>query len=147
MNRFVTKKISNDTNYKKTGRSYQDNLTAADIKKKLEDYKVINDINDVSLNSHIRYFIFDEKTGKKHFRLGGFLTKNEKDYIVLSNGQLSWSVQKKSATFFQKLTNQEIKQEVENKLLKKYEKTIIALNEENIKLKNTIKSIKKTVKK
>ncbi len=147
MNRFITKKISNDKNYKKVGRSYQDNLTPDEIKKKLEDYKLVKDIDDVSLNTHLRYFTFDEKTGKKYFRLGGFLTKNEKEYIVLSNGQLSWSVQKNSSTFFQKLSNNEIKEEVENKILKKYEKTILALNEENTRLKNTIKSIKKTVKK
>ncbi len=146
MNRFITKRMSND-NYKKVGRSYQDNLTPDEIKKKLEDYKLVKDIDDVGLNTHLRYFMIDEKTGKKHFRLGGFLTKNENDYIVLSNGQLSWSVQKNNSTFFQKLSNSEIKEEVENKLIKKYEKTIIALNNENNKLKNVIKSIKKTVKK
>ena len=146
MNRFITKRMSND-NYKKTGRSYQDNLTPEEIKKKLEDYKLVKDIDDVGLNTHLRYFMIDEKTGKKFFRLGGFLTKNEKDYIVLSNGQLSWSVQKNNSTFFQKLSNNEIKEEVENKLIKKYEKTILALNDENTRLKNAIKSIKKTVKK
>ncbi len=146
MNRFITKRMTND-NYKKVGRSYQDNLTPDEIKKKLEDYKLVKDIDDVGLNTHLRYFMIDEKTGKKHFRLGGFLTKNEKDYIVLSNGQLSWSVQKNNSTFFQKLSNSEIKEEVENKLIKKYEKTIIALNDENTRLKNVIKSIKKTVKK
>ena len=146
MNRFITKRMSND-NFQKVGRSYQDNLTPDDIKKKLEDYKLVKDIDDVGLNNHLRYFTLNEKTGKKYFRLGGFLTKNEKDYIVLSNGQLSWSVQKNNSTFFQKLTNNEIKEEVENKLLKKYEKTIRILNEENIRLKSTIKSIKQTVKK
>ncbi len=146
MNRFITKRMTND-NYKKVGRSYQDNLSPEEIKKKLEDYKLVKDIDDVGLNTHLRYFMIDEKTGKKHFRLGGFLTKNEKDYIVLSNGQLSWSVQKNNSTFFQKLSNSEIKEEVENKLIKKYEKTIIALNDENTRLKNVIKSIKKTVKK
>ncbi len=146
MNRFITKRMSNDT-YKKVGRSYQDNLTPEEIKIKLEDYKLVKDIDEVGLNTHLRYFTFDEKTKKKYFRLGGFLTKNEKDYIVLSNGQLSWSVQKNNSTFFQKLSTNEIKDEVENKLIKKYEKTIIALNDENTRLKNTIKSIKKTVKK
>jgi hypothetical protein len=146
MNRFITKRMTND-NYKKVGRSYQDNLTPEEIKKKLEDYKLVKDIDEVGLNTHLRYFMIDEKSGKKHFRLGGFLTKNEKDYIVLSNGQLSWSVQKNNSTFFQKLSNTEIKEEVENKLIKKYEKTIISLNDENVRLKNVIKSIKKTVKK
>lgn len=146
MNRFITKRMTND-NYKKIGRSYQDNLTPEEIKKKLEDYKLVKDIDEVGLNTHLRYFMIDEKSGKKHFRLGGFLTKNEQDYIVLSNGQLSWSVQKNNSTFFQKLSNSEIKEEVENKLIKKYEKTIIALNDENVRLKNVIKSIKKTVKK
>ena len=146
MSRFITKRMSNDT-YKKVGRSYQDNLTPEEIKKKLEDYKLVKDIDEIGLNTHLRYFTIDEKSGKKHFRLGGFLTKNENDYIVLSNGKLSWSVKKNNSNFFQKLSNSEIKEEVENKLIKKYEKTIIALNDENTKLKNVIKSIKKTVKK
>jgi PAS domain S-box-containing protein len=50
---------------------------------------------------------FDSKTNKKQFRLGGFLTKIEKDYIVLSNGSLSWSVQKKTSVFYQKMSLQE----------------------------------------
>ena len=45
----------------------------------------------------------DPKTGTKEFRLGGFLTKITDDYVVISNGNFSWSVQKKTSVFFQKL--------------------------------------------
>ena len=147
MNRQNNKRITTDTEYKKVGKSYQDNLSPNDIKDKLEDYKPVFDISTVSLNTHIRYFSNDEKTGKKLFRLGGFLLKNEKDYIVLTNGRLNWSVQKKTSTFYQKMSIKEIKEEIIDKVLHKYEKKINDLAQENASLKQTLKAVKKTIKK
>ncbi len=147
MNRQMTKRLSTDTNYKKVGKSYQDNLSPDEIKQKLEEYKPVYDISNVPLNSHIRYFIFDPKTNKKQFRLGGFLTKIEKDYIVLSNGSLSWSVQKKTSVFYQKMSLQEIKQEIISTVSKTMGKKLEQLKEENRLLKQTLKDVKKTVRK
>jgi hypothetical protein len=151
MNRKNSKRITDDTEYKKVGKSYQDNLSPSEIKDKLEDYKPVFDISTVALNSHIRYFTNDEKSGKKLFRLGGFLIKNEKDYIVLSNGNLNWSVQKKTSTFYHKMSIKEIKEELKEEIIEKvshkYEKKINDLAQENAALKQTLKAVKKTIKK
>lgn len=147
MNRQNSKRITEDTEYKKVGKSYQDNLSPSDIKDKLQDYKPVFDISTVSLNAHIRYFSHDEKTGKKLFRLGGFLIKNEKEYIVLSNGKVNWSVQKKNSTFFEKMSIKDIKEEIIEKVSHKYEKKINELAQENAALKQTLKAVKKTIKK
>ena len=98
-NKNITKRLSRDTSYKKTAKSYQDKLSPDEIKQKLEEYKQVEDIDEINLNSHLRYFSFNPKTGKKQFRLGGFLTKIDKEYVILSNGNLSWSVQKKNTVF------------------------------------------------
>jgi hypothetical protein len=140
-----TKRLTNDTNYNK--KSIQKQLSPDEIKEKLADYKPIQDINDVPLNTHIRYFSVDKKTGKKQFRLGGFLTKNEDKYIVLSNGKLSWSVQKDSSILFEKMHVEDLKDEIVTKITEKYEKKIKELMYENQKLKDTLKEVKRTIKK
>lgn len=134
-------------NYKDGNKSYQDSLSPADIKKKLEEYKQVDDIDDVNIGTHLRYFTFNPSTGQKQFRLGGFLSKLDKDYVVMNNGELSWSVQKDKTVFFKKLSFNDLKEEMIEKISKKYEKKITELTEENIKLKNTLKSIKKEIKK
>ncbi len=147
MNNNVTKRLSRDTTYTKTKKSYQDKLSPAEIKKKLAEYKQVDDIDSVSLNSHVRYFTFNPKNGKKLFRLGGFLTKIDKAYVILSNGKLSWSVQKKNSVFFQKMNFNELKAELAKKISKKYEKEIDKLKYENSKLKQTLRKVKKQLKK
>ena len=139
-----TKRLTNDTNYKK---SIQKQMSPDEIKEKLQEYKPIDDINTVPLNSHIRYFTVDKNTGKKQFRLGGFLTKIEDKYIVLSNGKLSWSVQKDSSILFQKMNMTDIKDEIIQKVTNKYEKKIKELMAENDKLKDTLKEVRRTLKK
>lgn len=146
-NTKVTKRLTRDTTYNKTKKSYQDKLSPDEIKEKLEEYSQVEDITKVPLNSHLRYFSFSPKTGKKLFRLGGFLNKIDKEYVVLSNGTLSWSVQIKNTVFFQKLTFTELKKELTQKISTKYEKKIQKLLEENDKLKDTLKQVKKQIKK
>ena len=146
-NKNITKRLSRDTNYKKTNKSYQDNLSPDEIKKKLEEYKQVDNIDEVNLNSHLRYFSFNPKTGKKQFRLGGFLTKIDKEYVILSNGSLSWSVQKKNSVFFVKMNFADLKNELIEKISKKFEKKIEKLSEENQLLKETLKKVKKQLKK
>jgi hypothetical protein len=147
MNKQVTKRLTRDTTYNKTKKSYQDNLSPAEIKQKLEEYSQVDDIDEVPLNSHLRYFTINVKTGKKQFRLGGFLTKIDKDYVVLSNGTLSWSVQKKNNIFFRKMTFQELKEELTGKIKKNYENELTKIKEENKKLKSALKKVKNQVKK
>jgi hypothetical protein len=147
MNNITSTKRLGDDNYKKTGKSIQQALSPNEIKEKLQEYVQVDELDDVPINSHIRYFTVDKKSGKKQFRLGGFLTKNEKDYIVLSNGKLSWSVQKNSSIFFKKMAYEELKQELIEKISNKFEKKIISLEKENESLKNTLKDIKRTIRK
>ncbi len=148
MNNFnTTKRLSNDSNYKKVGKSLQEALSPNDIKEKLQEYTQLDTIDDTPLNSHIRYFTVDKKTGKKQFRLGGFLTKIDNDYVVLSNGKLSWSVQKNNSIFFKKMSYEELKQELIEKISNKFEKKLISLEKENESLKNTLKDIKRTIRK
>ena len=133
----------------KTQNSYQNKLSPKEIKEKLEEYKKVEDISKVSLNSHLRYFTINEKSGEKQFRLGGFLTKidSEKGYLILSNGNLSWSVQLKNSIFFQKMSFKELKEELVEEIGKKFMSEIKTLKDENKKLKETLKEIKVQVKK
>lgn len=148
MNNFnTTKRLTDDSDYKKVGKSLQQSLSPNDIKEKLQEYTQLETINDVPLNSHIRYFTIDKKSGKKQFRLGGFLTKIDNEYVVLSNGKLSWSVQKNNSIFFKKMSYEELKQELIEKISNKFEKKIISLEKENESLKTTLKDIKRTIRK
>ncbi len=141
----TTKRLSADTEYKKIGKSIQQNLSPDEIKEKLKEYIPLDTIDETPLNSHIRYFSINN--GKKQFRLGGFLTKIDTDYVVLSNGKLSWSVQKKNSIFFKKMSYDELKEELIEKISNKFEKKIISLEKENEALKTTLKDIKRTIKK
>ena len=145
MNFTGTKRLS-DTEYKRNGKTIQQGLSPDEIKEKLKEYSPLEIIDEAPINSHIRYFTVDSK-GKKQFRLGGFLTKIDTDYVVLSNGKVSWSVQKKNSIFFKKLSYDELKEELIDKISNKFEKKIISLEKENEALKATLKDIKKTVKK
>lgn len=149
MSKHITTRLSRDTQYKKNDNSYQANLTASDIKEKLAEYKQIDtiDINSIPLNTHMRYFTFHPQTGEKQFRLGGFLTKIDDEYVVLSNGKMSWSVQKKTAIFFSKMSFVQLKEEIIQKVSKKFEKQISELVNENSKLKDTLKEVKRTIRK
>ena len=147
MNNFTsTKRLGND-NYKKEGKSMQQTLSPNEIKEKLQEYVQIDNIDDVPLNSHIRYFTVDKKSGKKQFRLGGFLTKNENEYAVLSNGKVSWSVQKNNSIFFKKMSYDDLKQELIEKISNKFEKKLVSLEKDNEALITTLKDIKRTIKK
>lgn len=146
-NNFKTKRLTKDTN--KIQNSYQNNLSPNEIKEKLEEYKRVEDIKTISLNTHLRYFSVNPKTGEKQFRLGGFLTKIDatKGYVVLSNGQLSWSVQLANTIFFKKMTFQELKKELVEDIGKVYMDEINKLKEENKKLKEALKQVKKEFQK
>ena len=151
MNFTGTKRLSdNEYNFRKSSvnnKTLQQSLSPDEIKEKLKEYAPLEEIDDAPINSHIRYFTVDKKTNKKQFRLGGFLTKKDKDYVVLSNGKLSWSVQKHNSIFFKKMSYDELKEELIDKISNKFEKKIMLLEKENEALKSTLKDIKKTVKK
>jgi predicted amino acid racemase len=119
------------------------------LKKKLEEYKQVTDISKVGLNTHLRYFTKNTKTGKQMFRLGGFLSKVNltQGYVVLNNGNLSWSVQLKNSIFFEKMSFTDFKKQLKKAYDKKYRNKITKLQTENEKLKKAIKEIKKKYRK
>lgn len=145
-------RLGND-NYKRPKKTITDKLTKEEIKQKLEDYIELENIGDVPLNTHLRYFTErkDDKK-KKVFRLGGFLiNKNNYDkYVVLSNvpntgvlngNKKTWSVNTKTSIFYRKQTMDEIREDYEDNIeelqdeLKKLKRQVKKLKTENKKLK------------
>lgn len=95
-------KSSNDSDYTyessesyvKTKSNFHDRLQSKEaMLKKLENYERVDDIEDVPMNTHIRYVTLD-KNKKQVFRVGGLLKYVEERYIMLNNGSFSWSVQR-----------------------------------------------------
>lgn len=130
---IITSKTTN--NYVRPEKTFTDSLTSEDIEKKLEDYIKINDLGQVALGTHIRYF--QEKDGKLLFRMGGVLKRNQDatQFIILRNAQgVEWSVQTANNIFFKKMILPEIKAE--------YDKIILELNSKINKLKKEIKVLK-----
>ena len=79
--------------YNRPDKTLTDSLqTNAKMKEKLENYIRVEDIDDVSLSTHVRYVTL--KDGAQRFCLGGLLVKKHSKYVVLSNGNFSWSVQR-----------------------------------------------------
>lgn len=144
----ITKRLSRDTSYKQPEKTYQQTLSIEDINKKLIDYEKIKstDIFKIPLNTHIRYFSINPKTKEKQFRMGGILTKfgDNGQYIVLSNGTFSWSVQVASSIFYKKLNLNEIKEQVEINTQQSVQKDMEDIIKENKDLKKMLKQIKET---
>ena len=81
------------TNYIRPTQTITDTLqTKAKMEEKLENYKRVDTIDDISLNTHVRYVTL--KNGKQRFCLGGLLKKIHSKYVILSNGNFTWSVQR-----------------------------------------------------
>jgi hypothetical protein len=119
MNPTITKRISRNKFNNNNDKTFQETLTNEQIKQYLNDYNQVEDINKIGISTHLRYFTIDSKTNKKLFRLGGFLNKfgHNGEYLILSNGDLSWSVQIKNTIFYKKMTDQELKEEIKQEIL------------------------------
>jgi len=161
-------RLSNDTNYSRPKKTIQDILTKEEIKEKLMNYKKVEDITKIVIGSHIRYFTKDIKTKKNMFRLGGFLTKFGEDYkwLILSNGEFSWSVQiNGNNEFWVKINPKDMQEQIQTELeevigdkyKKKYEdmknqtdyviKMLKDQQKENNKLKQKLDAIEEVAKK
>ena len=147
MNNKTTKRLTNDLAYQKPTTTYQQTLTNQEIKEKLKEYKQVSDIKIVSIGTHIRYFLENPKTKKNDFRLGGTLNKVDPEgrFIILSNGQFTWSVQIPKATFYQKMVETEIREELKKELKKEVlaEESEIPDNENTLLKKDVKKKAKK----
>ena len=138
-------KRSTNDNYKRPKITAQDKLTAKQIKELLENYVEIDDIKDVPLDTHIRYFTKDKD--KKKFRTGGFLLNKAKSdkYIILTNRKISWSVDTNNSILFKALSAKELTEihQVEiselKDVLKKLYKESKVLKKENKELKDKLK--------
>ena len=148
MNTIYTKRLSRDTSYKPTDKSYQSTLSDNDIAKKLTDYSRVktNDVLKIPLGTHIRYFNINPKTGEKQFRLGGTLSKfgDNNEYIICSNGTFSWSVQLATSIIYKKLTSDELKETVKKTVVEETKTEMADIIKENKELKKMLKEIKET---
>jgi hypothetical protein len=131
--------------YFKPDKTYQDKLTNQEIKDKLKDYKKTIDIKTVPIGTHIRYFSIDPKTKEKLFRMGGNLNKIDPEgrFIILSNGNITWSVQIPNAIFYQKMSETEFKDELKKEVKKEMMSEVIPSDNENENLKKEIKNLNK----
>jgi hypothetical protein len=138
MPKFV-QRLGTDKTYNKPKVTYQEKLSADEIAQKLQGYEKVDDIVDVPLDTHIRYFI-NQPDGSQLFRTGGFLRnkQNADEWIYLDNGKNSWCVQTKGAVFFKKLSHKDEIDAIHEQYKKKLEERdkIIA------KLKNYIRAKK-----
>jgi hypothetical protein len=140
-----SKKITDD-NYKRPAKTYTDRLDDDDIEDKLSDYVKVDDIMTVNTHAHLRYFTLelDKKSGtmKRLFRMGGFLAKKDenKQYVVLTNGRMTWTVQIANTVFYRRLTVKEIKEEYEQEV-GKLQLVNKKLLKQNQKLKDKLKEL------
>jgi hypothetical protein len=152
---YLEKNQENKDNYKRPELTYTDKLSKAQVRELLNDYEQIhnkNNLKDVPPGTHIRYF--EMKDGELKFRTGGLITINTglPDYIILSNGKISWSVQVAPCIFFRRITIKQVKDEYQKLLINK--ETIIKGNQITIQqqsreikeLKDMIRKLQKNIK-
>lgn len=113
--------------YVRPNKTFQDRLSDNQIEEKLRGYKQVADVfkENVPVNTHIRYFVKDDASKTKLFRLGGFLKKlcPEKNYIVLTNNTHSWCVNVNTADIYKKIGYEDyVELERQNNILKSYVK-------------------------
>jgi len=127
--------------------TYQERLTNNDIKEKLKDYIIVENVNSVEIGTHLRYFSFDNTTKTKKFRLGGNLCKidNLGRFLTLTNGQIKWSVQIPNTIFYKKLSNEEYKEELKKEIMTELESDNKDLNKAKKLIKNLNNKITKLI--
>ena len=155
-----TKRFSRQKNWERPAKTETDNINndKEKIKEKLENYVEVENIDFVSAQTHVRYFVFDTRgadPGYK-FRLGGLLAMKHTDYVVLSNGSLTWSVPKKTehdgqkfpTRFFRILTPYEMQQKKaeENRQASDEKQVVVSQQMEELeRQKAEIEKLKKVI--
>ena len=124
--------------YVRPKKTFTEMLTEEQIESMLEDYKAVDDIYNVPLGTHVRYWSLVK--GVKKFRTGGVLAQNKglPVYVMLSNGKNTWSVQVKDAIFYSKMSLADIKKDYASQITK-LEKTVKHLTRENAELKRALR--------
>ena len=114
------------------------------FREKLKGYTAVDDIDNVPMNSHMRYFTFSVKDRRWKFRMGGIITYKHPKYIVLSNGRVSWSVQRKiynddtNDVYETKFFRIMAKDEIANIALEAQQKEIQLLKKQNRELQQKL---------
>ena len=69
-------------------------LTQEQIDEKLTKYVETFNIDSVGISTHIRYSVWDKDKNDYVFRTGGLLYMKKPEFVVLNNGNVTWSVPK-----------------------------------------------------
>jgi hypothetical protein len=114
----ISNKIS-ETKYVRPILTYTDKLSKEQVKELLVDYeqiKSLEQLKNIPSGTHLRYFEYKDKELK--FRTGGILTVTNgiPDYLILSSGKISWSVQVNKCIFFKRITIKQVREEFEKKI-------------------------------
>lgn len=114
----ISSKIS-ETKYLRPPLTYTDKLSKQQVKELLIDYeqiKSLEEIKNLTPGTHLRYFEY--KNNELKFRTGGILTvSGAPDYLILSSGKVSWSVQINKCIFFKRITIKQVREEYRKKLI------------------------------
>jgi len=79
--------------YERPATTYQDTLqTDEAMMEKLAGYEEVDMPEHIDYRTHTRYITF--KDGKPKFCLGGLMMRVMPQYVIMSNGTVSWSVQR-----------------------------------------------------
>jgi hypothetical protein len=153
-----TKRFSRQKNWERPSKTETDSINEDEskIQEKLENYVEVENIDFVSTNTHVRYRVFDTRVASYRFRLGGLLAMKHTDYVVLSNGSLTWSVPKKTehldakypTRFYRVLTPYEMQQKkAEQNRAESDEKQVVVSQqlEELERQKAEIEKLKKVI--
>lgn len=138
------------TTYERPETTITDTLQSPEAyREKLKGYVEVDNIDFVSIKTHVRYFVRDVEKGQWMFRTGGLLHKKHDKYVILSNGKYSWSVQREireekndniwETKFFKILT----KQELCEMALERQQEEIDRLTKENHSLKSQVYALNK----
>jgi hypothetical protein len=124
-----TKRLSKTT-YDRPETTFQDTLqTTEAMLEKLAGYEEVLNPSEIEYSTHTRYITF--KDGFAKFCLGGLLKRVMPEYVVFSNGTLSWSVQKE---YFDEKTKVSLGKTRFFKLLNKDERNNLIIQEQESEL-------------
>jgi hypothetical protein len=126
-------RLAND-NYERPKQTLQEKMSEIEIAEKLKNYEKVDNIMNVDIGTHVRYFKNDN--GEMKFRLGGNLINKDKEgrYVVLSNGKSSWSASTANCIFYREYTLEDLRA--------KYSREINDLKKENNALKLDLGELK-----
>jgi hypothetical protein len=141
------KKIS-DKKYTGPKKTFTEKLTKNEIKNLLDGYTE-TPFDKLHIGHNVRYFVNNVKSGNLDFRMGGFIIKIEEDFVIISNGTVNWSAQKKNTIYWEQIPLSIMKKMIEEECqekIKKKEEEILHLHSLVKQLKNKNSENKKIIK-